>query len=996
MREFTPRSLWFTRVALSFTLAAPLMLGTVYRTLNDGTYNLELELASSVGGMLQVFYDRGNGITEADSSVVPIRPSTTILVDRVPIPAGTYRTLRIDPPGAEATFTIAAVRITSGNDTTIAEIPLQRLIPAVQLSILNAGPPLVLASPPTSTDPQIIWTPDTPLVLERATRSVVSIALTGLVAWLAMLGVIMVLERVLSPLGPRVVRTFDRVAGAGERRPRIAVLAAAIAGTMIAMYPVIFLGRSLVSPSNGGTFLLYDRAPFTPGSDDLLIEDPRGTDIGAGMWAFVPYSHVQRMALLAGELPFWNRYNAAGRPLWGQGQTQILDPLHWLTLLPRDPAPGWDAKFVVHRAVFAFGLGLCVLMLTASWPAAALVAFTAPFAAYFIFRLNHPAQFTLTYAGWALCAWIALSRAARRSELYGAAAGLALTTALMLVASPPKEAVVMILCVHGAGVLMLILAPESWTLLARRLAAAAAGGIVAALLSTPHWLVFLDTLGSALTDYDRPAARFASWPYAMMLIFGVMAPGGLPMPGAHAAVFATAVAAVASRATFRRASSFAVVVAPVAALAIAFGAVPERVIIALPFFANIHQIDYTFLAGGIVLLFVASGVGSSVLMREAGTRTAAAIAGAILVAGVVTLYYAGGLAGLGHSIASWAMLASLAIAAMLPALIVVTSRVWPAPLPVFAVAIALFALIIPNGFHVPLGSRLVDGIVIQPRPRVALEQNSSAVDAIFRDAGTAAIRVAGVDQVLFPGSSALYELESIGGPDALQLPWYEELVITHGIVRNWNWATMIPAASMPRAQPFLDLLGVGYLLGRSTDNVPDTVDVALDAPDLVRVLRRRGPWPRAFFTTAVSTYATTPEFIEQLRRAEGPFASVQRSDDDAMRAASGLNGGRVVTVPADRLQITPNTTRFRVRTPGVGVVVLTETWMPSEFEATLNGDRVPYFRINHAFKGVKIPGAGEWELTFRFRPRRWRVSLAAAIAGAISLALLWLLHRRPN
>ncbi len=58
-------------------------------------------------------------------------------------------------------------------------------------------------------------------------------------------------------------------------------------------------------------------------------------------------------------------------PLWGQGQSFMLDPLHWLTLLERDPAMGWDLKFVAHRLVFSYGIGVASLLATgAVFPAA--------------------------------------------------------------------------------------------------------------------------------------------------------------------------------------------------------------------------------------------------------------------------------------------------------------------------------------------------------------------------------------------------------------------------------------------------------------------------------------------------------------------------------------------------------------------------------------------------------------------------------------------------
>src|SRR5438094_10585776 len=111
---------------------------------------------------------------------------------------------------------------------------------------------------------------------------------------------------------PAVERCLATISRLGDRYTRSAVAAAAIVGTVIAMYPVIFLGKSLVSPNNGAAVLLYNHAPFTPGEHDLRIENIRGTDNGAAMWAFLPYSQVQRVALSHGEVPFWNRYNAAG------------------------------------------------------------------------------------------------------------------------------------------------------------------------------------------------------------------------------------------------------------------------------------------------------------------------------------------------------------------------------------------------------------------------------------------------------------------------------------------------------------------------------------------------------------------------------------------------------------------------------------------------------------------------------------------------------------
>ncbi len=84
--------------------------------------------------------------------------------------------------------------------------------------------------------------------------------------------------------------------------------------------------------------MLYDHPPFVPGTNNYELEDTRGSDIGAMMWAMVPYSIVQRDAVRHGERPLWIRQNASGRPLWGQGQSFFLDPLHWLTIVVPDVA----------------------------------------------------------------------------------------------------------------------------------------------------------------------------------------------------------------------------------------------------------------------------------------------------------------------------------------------------------------------------------------------------------------------------------------------------------------------------------------------------------------------------------------------------------------------------------------------------------------------------------------------------------------------------------
>src|SRR6187431_1246084 len=56
------------------------------------------------------------------------------------------------------------------------------------------------------------------------------------------------------------------------------------------------------------------------------------------------------------------------------------------------------------------------------------------------------------------------------------------------------------------------------------------------------------------------------------------------------------------------------------------------------------------------------------------------------------------------------------------------------------------------------------------------------------------------------------------------------------------------------------------------------------------------------------------------------------------------------------------------------------------FIVSVNGRPSRYFRVNHAFKGVVIPSAGDWEVVFEYPPARWRVSWILAGVAVVGRA----------
>jgi hypothetical protein len=256
-----------------------------------------------------------------------------------------------------------------------------------------------------------------------------------------------------------------------------------------------------------------------------------------------------------------------------------------------------------------------------------------------------------------------------------------------------------------------------------------------------------------------------------------------------------------------------------------------------------------------------------------------------------------------------------------------------------------------------------------------------------------------LDSTLFPGTQALYELEGIGGADPLEVPAYRELVDAAGMARPLVWLTLFTGSDLVRLAPLLDMLNVQFLLARSSSDSPGLVNVPVPKEDRLKVQRRATAWPRAFFVDSVTTYVDAPDLLSKVATVGRPFAAVQAGDQHAADVTRGMTRASGNVVPASGYNLTPNTTTFAVRAPGPGVAVLTETFLPEDFHATLNGIRVPYFRVNHAFRAVMVPSGGVWVVKFEYRPGRWELSLAMAGLGIVLLAglALWArMFRSPS
>jgi hypothetical protein len=143
-------------------------------------------------------------------------------------------------------------------------------------------------------------------------------------------------------------------------------------------------------------------------------------------------------------------------------------------------------------------------------------------------------------------------------------------------------------------------------------------------------------------------------------------------------------------------------------------------------------------------------------------------------------------------------------------------------------------------------------------------------------------------------------------------------------------------------------------------------------------------------------YDSTPQFIAALAKSKDhPFAAIEGVDRTALAPALFVSSPEDVHAVAARdYHLTSNTTTFTIDAPDAGVAVLTEAFLPDDFIVRINAAATGYFRVNHAFRGVLIPRAGTYTISYCYWPRHFTLSLVLAGVGlafftTCAVTVLW-------
>ena len=795
------------------------------------------------------------------------------------------------------------------------------------------------------------------------------------------------------------------------RRPQAVLCAIAAAATLLACAPVLFLGKSLLAPQNyawprsspiNGVPLFYQTCPVLPGYTDCPREDVVGADVGAMAWEFFPQTVAQERSLKQfGEFPLWNRYNSSGVTLIGQGQMMLGDPLQWLIWLAGAEALAFDLKFVFLRGVFAAALGLSVFAVTRAFVPAALVALAAPYVGHFIFRVNHPAIFTLCYSPLILLAWLKLIYGDERRRL-GWVIALLPASWLVMNSGTAKEAYMAVVALNALGAAHFVaerarFAPR-WREYALLLAAS---GACFALISLPVWGTLLDAIRGGSSLYGDPAVQ--QYPAGLALgfvdnafyLFGF----GTYAPAVNPLLFVGMVGGVlcALRGDPRLRRAAIVLGAGCLGLAgLVWGAVPAPWLLQVPFVRNIIHIHNTFGTVLVVPASVLAGIGFAHLAAEpdaARRRRIAVVVGlAFLALFAVYVDLAWPL-----SLVEAHLYAALLLACVLPVPELVFRLAQRALTPIgVAAAAAVAVLLLGRGAMYP--GEVFDRFVLNPKERVGLTVRPRLVDRLAADLAAEPARVLGYDYALFPGYSATLGLEGINGPDAIWNARYRELAdsLELPFERMAFWRMRFVDGDLEVHSAALDLLGVRFVLAPVP--LPSGAGLEYLADDgRMTAYARAGAWPRAFYADRAEIHDDLHALAARVVDGDGaPFvalerASVQANPVLAQRVLAGP--GRIVR--ARDYVLTGNTTSFTIDAPAAGLAYLGESDEPGGFKVTINGAPASYVTANHAFKAVAIDGPGTYRITFRYWPTGFGSYLALAAGGlALWLVILFTFRRR--
>lgn len=812
----------------------------------------------------------------------------------------------------------------------------------------------------------------------------------------------------------RISRWVSRGSALARAHPVSAICFISIITVVLNCYPIIFFGRTFLSPKIGqgmhyyeqfiesdiGQRMLYDEALTLPEEPKEPSDESKGVDVGALIHAHAPYTILEREAIFNHhELPLWDRNYACGVSLLGQGQSMLGDPLHWLTIALGGNWRAWDIKFLLAKTLFAICTGLCAWIAIQELSIALLISFSSIWIGFFPYRYNHPAIFSVCYAPLILLCWLLLWKAKTWRSAGFAVMCLCTADIMEFSSGTAKEATMLLLFMNVAGFCIVLFSARSWKERSILLSSGAWASVLFLLVGAPLWVLFADELARSASVYEN--VEPLQLPLALMatLFDGMLGQGFVPgeyesYPSSNFLMLAGVLWFVSSGEVLKNRIGRAVLCAGLVPFALVFKIIPPSLVAVVPLLKNIGHIFNTFGCVLISLLPLLAAIGfkscletdDRTLWRRRWLTSCLLLTGLLVTLVLKCTVFRSSSSGQPEHLPTFffvSYVAAITVAAACLPWALRWLRVSGGTSVDGFICLAVVAIVLHFRTGLYLETKF-DHYVMNPRLGADLMATSPSIEELKQKTVEPA-RVCGFDHTLNPGYHGYIGLEGIAGSDALFNRYYRELYTKAGLwIDDGFWQVLVLEQTFSKFMPLYDLLNVRYYLRMpsAADSIPPGLS-SLGTRDL-QLLESKEAWPRAFFTDRIVPYRSAENFIQLVLKGDGrPFAAIQAENETLPPLP--LPGS--TSIPAHSYALGPNETAFTIDAPTAGIAVLSEAFETDNFRLTVNGAPTPYFRVNHAFKGVRIDRPGVYRIVFRYWPKvltpaLWLCGLGLGLLGA--------------
>ena len=763
------------------------------------------------------------------------------------------------------------------------------------------------------------------------------------------------------------------------RHPVLAILLVSLLAVVINCYPIIFCGRSYVSPACAGP-LVYTWWPPLPGMKHTPQTERHGSDTYAMMLWGVPAGFLESRSLLEhGEIPLWNRYSHAGDTLIGQAVSMLGDPLQLIVILGRGSAGAWDLKFLTAKFLFCAGFGLLILRLWGNRPLSLLYAALAAYCGAFFYINNHPVFFVFAYAPWILLSALALLDLQLERPVRWGLVWLLVNFACFN-AGHVEVAVVLIGGLNLAAVIGALILCRKLADSARVLGRMTIGTLLFLGLTAPVWMSLLAALDGSYSIHSEIRVTqlpFLSLPGMFDDLFYILLqeknPDAAIAPGSSLLMLAGCILSALRWRQLKGEPFFWVNGGAILLWGgCVFGWIPASVLAAIPLLNRVGHTctDFSYLL--VIHLTIQSAYGFRCLAREENFRRAAVdFLWMVLIFGGMVLAYDFRIM---HRPIPWNYVLCVGAAAFGAPLLFTFLKSRHRQVPALGwVGMVILGFIVH--FRFGLYNFGNQDLLMTAGPRAVLNTPSMAVDKIKADQ-SGPFRVVGLELNFFGDYSAVYDLEDIRSCAPLSNGEFIKLIRKFpGVyfIKDWVIEVTDPVA----AQPLLNLLNVKYLLAPPDVSGDWKSDFHLTDRSDFGVLENPEAWPRAFFCDQVVSISSNEEFIKRLlANGQQPFIALTGEEIGKQPGLQQLETTNQATIsPATHYQLLPNSTAFDVHASAAGMVCLTEG-QAKDFTAQANHQPKEVLTVNRAFKGVYLDKPGDYHLEFTYRPHHWRLACA--------------------